>query len=68
MDERMISTGPTPVTGDINRLPAVSNAPRKSLRARHHELGNTDFSIVKQTTQEEDEEEELKRMQAELAL
>ncbi|KIW61450.1 hypothetical protein PV05_01570 [Exophiala xenobiotica] len=29
MDERMISTGPTPVTGDVNRLPAVSNAPLK---------------------------------------
>lgn len=29
MDERMISTGPTPVTGEVNRLPAVSNAPRK---------------------------------------
>ncbi len=68
MDERRISTGPTPVTGDVNRLPAVSNAPRKSLFARYHELGNTDVSIVKQTTQEEDEEEELKRMQAELAL
>ncbi|KAJ9620678.1 uncharacterized protein PV06_04660 [Exophiala oligosperma] len=29
MDERMISTGPTPVTGEVNRLPAVSNAPIK---------------------------------------
>ncbi|KAL6252462.1 ESCRT-III subunit protein snf7 [Rhinocladiella similis] len=29
MDERMISTGPTPVTGEVNRLPAVSNAPLK---------------------------------------
>ena len=29
MDERMLKTGPTPVTGDINRLPAVSTGPRK---------------------------------------
>ncbi|KIW11119.1 hypothetical protein PV08_10419 [Exophiala spinifera] len=29
MDERMISTGPTPVTGEVSRLPAVSNAPIK---------------------------------------
>jgi charged multivesicular body protein 4A/B len=29
MDERMLKTGPTPVTGEINRLPAVSAGPRK---------------------------------------
>lgn len=30
MDERMLKTGPTPVTGEINRLPAVATGPGKS--------------------------------------
>jgi len=50
MDERMLKTGPTPVTGEINRLPAVSTGP------------------VKQSTVEEDEEEELRKLQAEMAV
>jgi len=49
MDERMLKTGPTPVTGDIARLPSVSTGP------------------VKQSSIEEDEEEELRKLQAEMA-
>ena len=29
MDERMLKTGPTPVTGEINRLPPVATGPGK---------------------------------------
>ncbi|KAI1619677.1 Snf7-domain-containing protein [Exophiala viscosa] len=29
MDERMLKTGPTPVGGEVSRLPSVSNAPLK---------------------------------------
>ncbi|KAK5057715.1 ESCRT-III subunit protein snf7 [Exophiala bonariae] len=50
MDERMLKTGPTPVTGEINRLPSVSTGP------------------VKQSSIEEDEEEELRKLQAEMAV
>ncbi|RVX67107.1 Vacuolar-sorting protein SNF7 [Exophiala mesophila] len=50
MDERMLKTGPTPVTGEINRLPAVATGP------------------VKNNTVEEDEEEELRKLQAEMAV
>jgi len=50
MDERMLKTGPTPVGGEVNRLPAVSTGP------------------IKPTSVEEDEEEELRKMQAEIAL
>jgi len=52
MDERMLKTGPTPVTGEISRLPAVSTGP----------IGH------KPSTVEEDEEEELRRMEAEMAV
>ncbi|EHY55384.1 ESCRT-III subunit protein snf7 [Exophiala dermatitidis] len=52
MDERMLKTGPTPVTGEVNRLPAVSTGP----------IGN------KPSTVEEDEEEELRKLQAEMAV
>jgi len=50
MDERMLKTGPMPVTGDVTRLPSVSTGP------------------IKPTSVEEDEEEELRKMQAEIAL
>lgn len=29
MDERMLKTGPTPVGGEVNRLPAVATGPSK---------------------------------------
>jgi len=52
MDERMLKTGPMPVTGEISRLPAVSAGP----------ISN------KPSTVEEDEEEELRKLQAEMAV
>lgn len=75
MDERMLKTGPTPVTGEVNRLPAVSAGPSKphheiTLRGRAERRIDTDHSIVsnKPSTVEEDEEEELRKMQAEMAV
>lgn len=68
MDERMLHTGPMPVTGDVNRLPSVSTGPRKSFHAAAHSVDIADLLIVKPTTVEEDEEEELRKMQAEIAL
>ncbi|KIX07627.1 uncharacterized protein Z518_02280 [Rhinocladiella mackenziei CBS 650.93] len=52
MDERMLKTGPTPITGEVNRLPAVSTGPVSN----------------KPSTVEEDEEEELRKLQAEMAV
>lgn len=67
MDERMLKTGPTPVTGEINRLPSVSTGPGKSLHITF--ATGTNSSIpVKQSTVEEDEEEELRKLQAEMAV
>lgn len=69
MDERMLKTGPVPVTGDVNRLPTVSAGPSKSHR-HHPSRGHTDLYTVsnKPSTVEEDEEEELRKLQAEMAV
>ncbi len=69
MDERMLKTGPMPVTGEISRLPAVSTGPSKSPHKFVAE-GNTDSGTVghKPSTVEEDEEEELRKLQAEMAV
>ncbi|KAJ9611399.1 ESCRT-III subunit protein snf7 [Cladophialophora chaetospira] len=69
MDERMLKTGPTPVTGEISRLPAVSAGPSEypwSPLTR----ADVDSSVVghKPSTVEEDEEEELRKLQAEMAV
>jgi charged multivesicular body protein 4A/B len=69
MDERMLKTGPTPVTGEINRLPAVSTGPSKS-NSRSPDQAITHYFAVsgKPSTVEEDEEEELRKLQAEMAV
>lgn len=70
MDERMLKTGPMPVTGEINRLPAVSTGPRKSLSTTIDMLHASVLTScpVKPSTVEEDEEEELRKLQAEMAV
>jgi charged multivesicular body protein 4 len=69
MDERMLKTGPTPVTGEISRLPAVSTGPSKSRRSHGYAV-DIDSVVVgnKPSTVEEDEEEELRKLQAEMAV
>ncbi|KIX03678.1 uncharacterized protein Z518_07231 [Rhinocladiella mackenziei CBS 650.93] len=49
MDERMLKTGSVPLTGEVNRFPAVSSGPLTG------------------KAEEEDEEEELRKLQAEMA-
>ena len=65
MDERMLNTGPTPV----DRLPGVTNEPSK-LETSGVEDRHANRLIVKgkQQTVEEDEEEELRKLQAEMAM
>jgi charged multivesicular body protein 4A/B len=67
MDERMLKTGPTPVTGEIDRLPAVSAGPSKSHR-KPTRVAVVNPMTVKPSTVEEDEEEELRKLQAEMAV
>jgi len=52
MDERMLKTGPVPVGGEVGRLPSVMNGPVRG----------------KVQAEEEDEEEELRKLQAEMAM
>jgi charged multivesicular body protein 4A/B len=69
MDERMLKTGPTPVTGEINRLPAVSAGPSKLSRLPETvQDANSPTVSGKPSTVEEDEEEELRKLQAEMAV
>ncbi|KAH0536735.1 ESCRT-III subunit protein snf7 [Glutinoglossum americanum] len=53
LDDMMLKTGQVPVTGDIGRIPSVPNGPVKGKAP---------------ATREEDEEAELKRLQAEMAI
>jgi len=68
MDERMLKTGPTPVTGEVNRLPAVSTGPCKSQFRPREAPDHANLAVVKPSTVEEDEEEELRKLQAEMAV
>jgi charged multivesicular body protein 4A/B len=70
MDERMLKTGPTPVGGELARAPAVGNQPREfSSNVVFREGGMANERAVKGKAQEEDdEEEELRKLQAEMAM
>ena len=90
MDERMLKTGTVPVTGEVNRLPAVGNGPgmfpaspfdlvlvpffsnllfSKLFPSRLAVEDVTDpFQFAVHNPQEEDEEEELRKLQAEMAM
>ncbi|KAH0533547.1 hypothetical protein GP486_008992, partial [Trichoglossum hirsutum] len=54
LDNKMLETGQVPVTGDIGRIPTVPNGPVKGKAVAARE--------------EDDEEAELKRLQAEMAI
>lgn len=81
ISDRMLKTGPTPVTGEVNRLPAVSTGPSKftsyysnnDLPSVHYHGRQTPMLTPlvvgnKPSTVEEDEEEELRKLQAEMAV
>lgn len=69
MDERMLKTGPTPVAGELSRLPAVSSGPSKLDEKRMTGLVTDNRTVGhKASTVEEDEEEELRKLQAEMAV
>ena len=65
MDERMLHTGPTPV----DRLPGVTNEPSKLKHSRIEKAGADNGTVkAKQQAVEEDEEAELRKLQAEMAI
>lgn len=71
LDDKMLKTGTVPVSDDIHRLPAVANGESESWNTlRAPPLTNT-LSVKGKTpvhAEEEDEEEELRKLQAEMAM
>lgn len=70
LDNKMLKTGTVPVSDEIHRLPAAANGERKLFRS-YYVVPYTDLIIVKGKApvhEEEDEEEELRKLQAEMAM
>lgn len=63
----MLKTGTVPVSDEIHRLPAVGNSESKSLEL-HCVKSQLIAKIVAPVHAEEDEEEELRKLQAEMAM
>ena len=74
MDEKMLKTGTVPVTGELSRLPVVNSGPGKSNSIGAETMASVEtanFSVAvrgKPQAEEEDEEEELRKLQAEMAM
>lgn len=73
LDNKMLKTGTVPVSDEIHRLPAAANGERKCDEMKRYLVGrHTNFEIVKGKApvhaEEEDEEEELRKLQAEMAM
>ena len=73
MDERMLKTGTVPVGDRINQLPTAANGERKPVhptivcRPDANRLKTVRVE-PKQTAEEEDEEAELERLRAQMAM
>jgi charged multivesicular body protein 4 len=72
LDAKMLHTGPVPVGSQLDRLPAAGNTDRKSGQSRYQTYRSlTNLSIVKQPAkaqEEDDEEAELAKLRAEMAM
>ena len=72
LDNKMLKTGTVPVSDEIHRLPAAANGESKSLPFTMYPLFLSNTSAVKGKApvqaEEEDEEEELRKLQAEMAM
>lgn len=72
LDNRMLKTGTVPVSDQLQRMPAVGTGESEYQRIRSDSDGwHTDDIAVKgkqQRVEEDDEEEELRKLQAEMAM
>jgi charged multivesicular body protein 4 len=78
LDEQMTKTGTVPVSDAVHKLPAAANGPRKSFQTYALSLGifrnrehYANCLLVKgkaPAVEEDDEEEELRKLQAEMAM
>ena len=71
LDNKMLKTGSVPVSDEIHRLPAVGNGESKLFQ----HFPSLRLSLIQSVkgkapvhTEEEDEEEELRKLQAEMAM
>lgn len=67
LDSNMLKTGSVPVHDQVHRLPNVATGERKWSSLEYCKY-NTDDPTVKQAEEEDDEDEMLKKLQAEMAL
>jgi charged multivesicular body protein 4 len=67
LDNRMLKTGTVPVSDEIQKLPAVVNG-ESTFGDLHFIQPTANHSSVKGKPAEEDEEEELRKLQAEMAM
>jgi charged multivesicular body protein 4 len=67
LDNRMLKTGTVPVSDEIQKLPAVVNG-ESTFGDLHFVQPTANHSSVKGKPAEEDEEEELRKLQAEMAM
>lgn len=75
MDERMLKTGTVPVGDRINQLPTAANGERKCMsHPKQHPIPRLIHPLYtvtdkpKQTEEEEDEEAELEKLRAQMAM
>ena len=77
LDEQMLKSGTVPVSDAIHRMPAAANGESKCSLVRNSQAASQDneliFPSVKgkaqpQAAAEDDEEEELRKLQAEMAM
>jgi charged multivesicular body protein 4 len=69
LDNKMLKTGTVPVSDEIHRLPAVGNGESKSIQVLlSRSLANLGPVKGKAVAEEDDEEEELRKLQAEMAM
>jgi charged multivesicular body protein 4 len=69
LDEQMTKTGTVPVSDTVHKLPAAANGPRKYTNQARLAFQGLMTCIVKgKAVEEDDEEEELRKLQAEMAM
>lgn len=71
LDDKMLKTGSVPVADEIHRLPAVSNGESELLNTFKSPPLTNQLSVKGKApvhAEEEDEEEELRKLQAEMAM
>ena len=71
LDDRMLKTGNVPVSDEVHRLPSVANGERKSFIVSSTCSSTDPIQVTGKAparAEEEDEEEELRKLQAEMAM